>query len=301
MLVTVLGTAANGGIPQWDCCCPHCAAARADPRLRRTRSSITVSLDGKKHVLIDAGPDLKVQLEGTGLVPEPSDAGPGFRQSRIEAILLTHGHGDHTVGVAEFSTGKSFGIPVYAPSDLTRFLFRDGDRINYFGELGRLAKDYVKPHVLEENEELLLLDGLRIEGFQVEHTDRLSDGRYYPSSTFGYELEKDGKRLIYTPDLGRLPDWLLDRMDGADAFFMDATFWWDDELNRVSGIKKTSYDLGHVPVEESLETLRDVDVGRVIYTHINHTNPLADPGSVYSRKVMDAGFEVAYDGMTVNL
>jgi pyrroloquinoline quinone biosynthesis protein B len=300
MRITVLGSGANGGVPQWDCCCPNCARARADPRLRRTRSSVAVSPDGGQQVLIDAGPDLKFQLEAAGLTPRPKEAGGTFRQSRIEAVLLTHGHGDHTVGIAEFSTGKSFSIPVYAPPDLVRFLF-GSEGGSYFGDLGRLSRDYVKPIPLPEGEKVRLLGGMSVEGFRIEHTDRLGDGSYFPSSTYGYEIEAEGKCFIYTPDLGRLTEGLLERVEGADLFILDATFWWDDELGRVSGLNKTSYELGHVPAEESLDVLKGVEVGRVVYTHLNHTNPMLDPDQGMAERVRGAGLEIAHDGMIIRI
>lgn len=300
MFVTVLGSGSNGGVPQWDCCCPICSQARLDRRLRRTRSSVAVSLDGGQHVLIDATPDLKFQLEATGLVPRPEEAEFG-RQSRIDAVLLTHGHGDHCVGIAEFSTGKSFKIPVYGPADLIRFLFGTKTRGSFFGDLGRLARDYVVPHELGEEERLEFLGGLGVTGFEVEHTDRMEDGSCFPSSTFGYELEAEGKRFVYTPDLGLLTDKLLDRVEGADLFILDATFWWNDELSVVSGIEKTSYELGHIPVEESVKILKDVNIGNVVYTHLNHTNPLLDPAQPMALIVKEAGFEIAYDGMVIEL
>jgi pyrroloquinoline quinone biosynthesis protein B len=98
MIVTVLGSGSNGGVPQWDCCCSNCTQAREDPGLRRTRSSVAVSLDGNQHLLIDATPDLKLQLESVGLVPR-HEGSEYYRQSLIEAVLLTHGHGDHGVGI----------------------------------------------------------------------------------------------------------------------------------------------------------------------------------------------------------
>lgn len=300
MIITVLGSGSNGGVPQWDCCCVNCTRARENSGLRRTRSSVAVSLDGGQHVLIDATPDLKFQLETVGLVPRPGEAEFG-RQSRIDAVLLTHGHGDHCVGVAEFSTGKSFEIPVYAPSDLIGFLFGEPGNDQFFGELGRLARNYVVPHNLAEGETLGLLGGLRATGFEIDHTDRLEDGSCYPSSTFGYELEAGGRRFVYTPDLGLLTEGLLERVEGADLFMLDATFWWDEELNRISGLRKTSHDLGHVPAEESMEVLKDMDIGRVVYTHLNHTNPLLDPAQPMASMVSEAGLEVAHDGMIIEL
>lgn len=300
MIVTVLGSGSNGGVPQWDCCCDNCTRARTTPGQSRTRSSVAVSIDGGQQILFDATPDLKFQLENAGLTPRPGEAEHG-RQSRIEAIFLTHGHGDHTVGVAEFSTGKSFSIPVYAPPDLIRFMFGSHGRSSFFGDIGRLARNYVKPIQLEEGKTVEPLSGLKVSGFQIEHTDRLDDGSHFPSSTYGYEIEADGARFVYTPDIGRLSDEVLTRVEGADLFILDATFWWDDELARVSGLAKTSYDLGHVPVEESVEILRGRDIGRVVYTHLNHTNPLLDPGHPAASILKDKGFEVAFDGMRIEI
>jgi len=258
-----------------------------------------VSLNGEGHVLIDASPDLKQQLESVSLVPTPLEHDQYDRQSPIDSVLLTHGHGDHCVGLFEFSTGKSFEIPVHGPPDLIRYLFGTPGNGRFFSDLGRLARDYVKPRGLEEGVRLDLVDGLRVAGFEVPHTKKLEDGSCFPSRTYGYEVEADGRRFVYTPDLGLLSDDLLDRIQGADLFMLDGTFWWDDELARVSGLGKTSSELGHVPVEESLRVLRDLEVGRVVYTHINHTNPLLDPDQPMTAQIRKLGFKVAYDGMVI--
>ena len=301
MEITVLGTASIGGVPEWDCACPNCTAARRDPSLRRTRSSIAVTLDGDRYVLMDAGHDLKTQLETQGLTPRPDRAGGTHRESRLDSVFLTHGHADHTVGVAEFCTGKSFELPLYGPPDLIDFLFGSEDAPNYFGELGRLARDYVKPVKLGVGETVTRLGGLEIRGFEVRHTQVLPGGRRYPSSTYAYEISSGDGRAVYAPDIGLLDDAVLSRVEGCDVFLVDATFWWDDELRRVSGIPVTSYQLGHVPQVEAVETLSGVDAGRVIYTHFNHTNPVLDPNRLQSKTVEAAGHENAFDGMKIRV
>ncbi|OGD46098.1 hypothetical protein A3K69_05025, partial [Candidatus Bathyarchaeota archaeon RBG_16_57_9] len=221
MEITFLGTASIGGVPEWDCACANCMNARVNPGLRRTRSSISVTLDGRRHVLVDAGHDLKQQLEAQ-LAPTPEEAGETGRMNRLDAVFLTHGHADHTVGVAEFCTGKSFQIPVYAPPDLVDFLFGSEESPAYFGELGRLARNYVEPRGLREDEEVTAFGGLKVRGFEVPHTRVLPDGRRYPSTTYAYEFSREGKRFVYAPDLGRITDQLRDRLDGADLFIVDA-------------------------------------------------------------------------------
>ncbi|MFQ6052908.1 MAG: MBL fold metallo-hydrolase, partial [Candidatus Bathyarchaeia archaeon] len=135
MKIVVLGSGSNGAVPQWDCPCPNCTRARADPALRRTRSSVAVTLDGERYALIDASPDLKQQLESVGLVPRPRGEETHGRETRIDSVLLTHGHGDHCVGLFELSTGKCFGIPVYGPPDLIDYLFGRGGGGRFFSDL----------------------------------------------------------------------------------------------------------------------------------------------------------------------
>ena len=301
MEITVLGTASIGGVPEWDCTCPNCSAARINPELGRTRSSITVTLDGHHHILFDAGHDLKTQLEANKITPLPETAGKTYRESRLDSVFLTHGHADHTVGVAEFCTGKSFEIPLYGPPDLIKFLFGTEKTPNYFGELGRLAKNYVIPTPLREEETIVRLGEVYVRGFEIPHTQVLEDGRKYPSTTYAYEIKHNGKRIVYAPDLGKLDSWLLRRLEGADVFLMDATFWWDNELDRVSGIPVTSYQLGHVPQEVAVELLRDKGIGRVVYTHFNHTNPVLDISGHHRKIVENAGQEIAYDGMKIRV
>jgi pyrroloquinoline quinone biosynthesis protein B len=301
MIIKMLGTASIGGVPEWDCGCPNCIKARANPAFRRTRSSIAITLNEDKYIIIDTGHDIKAQLEIQNITPRLSGVGETCRESRIDSILLTHGHADHTVGLAEFCTGKSFEIPVYGPPDLIGFLFGTSSHPHYFGDIGRLARNYVIAQELKENRELTLLGGLKVKGFEIPHTTVLKDGQRFPSTTYAYEVRYDDKRLIYAPDLGKFTQDFLKRLDGADIFIMDATFWWDDELDRISGIPATSYKLGHVPQVESIEILRDLDIDRVIYTHFNHTNPVLDPKQSYQRIVIDAGQEIAYDGMNIKL
>jgi pyrroloquinoline quinone biosynthesis protein B len=256
-------------------------------------------MDEDSFILLDTGPDLKFQLEWNGLVPRREKAGDSCRESRIMAVLITHGHGDHTSGIAEFSTGKSFMIPIYGSQDIIHFLFGVDLNSNYFGNLGRLGSNYVVPHILREDKEIEL-NGIKIKGFEIEHTQREGDISY-PTNTFGYELVADDNRFIYTPDLGSLSEELLERVEGSDLFMLDGTFWWDDELSRVSGISVTSRELGHVPMEDSIGIMDEMDITRVVYTHFNHTNPINDPRTSQSKMIKEKGYLLGYDGMKITI
>lgn len=258
-------------------------------------------MDGERYVLIDASPDLKLQMEENRLNPHEAKSGDRYeRNTRIDTVLLTHGHGDHCVGLFEFSTGRCFNIPTYGPPDLIQYLFGTEGEPQFFRGLGRLAADYVQPLALEEGRRIRLLGGIEAEGFGIPHTS-FSGGAYFPSQTYGYEVSASGKRFVYAPDLSDLTEEVLRRVEGADLFMLDGTFWWDNELERVSGLKKTSRELGHVSIEESLEVLETIDVKRVVYTHINHTNPILEPKSPLLDRLAEIGFEIARDGQIIAL
>lgn len=302
MKVLILGSGSNGGVPEWDCSCGNCSRARRQKQHRRTRSSIVLTVDGKKHVLIDASPDLKAQLEASGLYPKDLKTRDHYeRSTSIDSILLTHGHGDHCTGIFELSTGKCFNIPVYASSDLIEYLFGTVVKPKFFRDLGRLASDYVQPLTLQENTRISLLNGqIEAQGFEIPHTT-VVNGACFPTKTYGYELIFNDKRLVYTPDLGDISESLLKRIEGSQLFILDGTFWWEDELERISGLKKTSQELGHIAMEKSLDILRDVSIDRVVYTHMNHTNPILDPKSSLRSKLGQVGFKLAEDNQVINI
>lgn len=302
MKVVVLGSGSNGSVPEWDCPCENCGRARRIARHRRTRSSVAVTLDGENYVLLDASPDLKNQLEFCGVLPKELHVGQTYeRNTRIEGIFLTHGHGDHCVGLFELSTGRCFNTPVYAPADVIEYLFGSEERPMFFKELGRLAPDYVKPLPISEGKVVTLFgDRLSVRGLGIPHTP-LRNGRHFPTCTFAYEVSAEECRFVYAPDLACLTDELLNTLDGADLFMLDGTFWWNDELDRLSGLRKTSSELGHVPMDESFKILSDMGIGQVVYTHLNHTNPVLKPGNPYARMLARKGFKIAHDGQILGL
>jgi hypothetical protein len=203
-----------------------------------------------------------------------------------------------------YSTGRAFKRPVYAPSDLIDAMFGTKENPGWYAMLGRLDEDYVKPVPLRDGDARTVLDGtLRVEAFEVPHTDRVGEGRYHPSRTFGYDVTflPSGKRLVFTPDIKELTEEAMRHIEGANLYVVDGTFWSDDELERTTSgkVNFTSTRLGHVPIGEgarkpaglgglkaqewakrfrgSLEVLDEVAVEHVLFDHFNHSNPAVDP------------------------
>jgi pyrroloquinoline quinone biosynthesis protein B len=307
LLIEPWGTAANGGIPQHECFCPTCRAAWEDPKLRRNMTTFRVSSSLDRYykiVFFDSGPDLRHQMMEANAAPYRATSETGWRETRTDCTFLTHGHYDHTGGLGLYSTGRAFKRPVYAPSDLIDAMFGTKENPGWYAKLGRLDEDYVKPVPLKDGDVKTVLDGsLRVEAFEVPHTDRVGEDSYHPSRTFGYDATflPSGKRFVFTPDIKELTEEAIRHIEGADLYVMDGTFWSEDELERTTSgkVNFTSTQLGHVPIGEGarkpaglcglqpqgwakkfrsgLEVLDQVAVGHVLFDHFNHSNPAVDP------------------------
>ena len=321
MSLLFLGTGANGGVPQWETGTEENVYITTQrPELWRDMSAIAVSTsldDHYKKVLIDCPPLLERQLHKARLTPQkfkPELADLGYRECRIDSVFVTHGHYDHIHGIGMFSTGKSFEIPLYGSDDLITFTFGTEQNPGYFAQLGRLSKNFMIPHKINAGEQVRTLDGaLNVTAFEVQHTKRIGEDKNFPTSTYAYriEFEPTGAWVVYAPDIKELPPYVLRIVEGSDAFILDGTFWWNDELARTTNgkVMNTSYELGHLPMEDSLEILKDVDVKRVIFTHFNQSNPMNIPGrnadvwnkfNGYNEEYNDK-FAIAYDLMEIVL
>nr|WP_245806366.1 pyrroloquinoline quinone biosynthesis protein PqqB [Cryptosporangium aurantiacum] len=280
----ILGSAAGGGSPQWNCGCPVCTAVRSGSAPSRTQSSIAVSVDRRRWYLFNASPDVRAQVEAfPGLHPS------GDRVTPLEAVLLTDAELDHTLGLLLVREARA--LRLYATPAVHETLC-DGSG------LLRLLERYcaVEWRAVVPGADVTLTDGLSCRAFDVPTTkrDRFGAGAGF-GRVVGYRLtdERTGGTLVYLPGAQTLP---RAEIDDCDCLLLDGTCWSDDE---VAGT--TSRQMGHLPVTDSLAQLPALDVRRTIFVHVNNTNPILLDDTPERRAVEASGREVAMDGLEVEL
>jgi pyrroloquinoline quinone biosynthesis protein B len=268
--VRVLGSAAGGGFPQWNCHCDTCEAAREGVRARpRTQSSLAIRGDDGPWFLVNASPDLRQQLET--LSPVGVD---GVRASPIAGVLVTDAEIDHTAGLLLLRESPA---PIHVFGDaaiegaLHDTLLRMLDRF--------CGVDW---QALDEGHEVPL------DGFTVE--------RFASGLTF-----RDGAAVVtYAPALASLDDDVIARFAASDLVLVDGTFWTEDEIPRLGISERSARDMGHVPLSGgTLAMLEQLERPRKVLVHINNTNPILLEDSPERAEVESAGVEVAYDGLEV--
>jgi pyrroloquinoline quinone biosynthesis protein B len=307
MRVRLLGTAAGGGLPQWNCRCANCQAARRAALTEPSaiaplaQCSLAVSPDGVGWYLVNAPPDVTHQLaRWPEFQPDSS-----IRSSPIRGVILTDGELDHILGLLHLREAARWTL--YATPAVTAML-EDGLRV--LPALRRYADVQVHP--------LSLGDALRLGDADAGVELRLVEtGRRLPRYLGCDEYARDGsvvgailtdrgsgKRVVHAPCVGLLSDVLRERLEGADVIFFDGTFWTDDELRSLGIGADTALQMGHVPVsgpEGSALWLSKLSAGIKLYVHLNNTNPLLDPSSQERAWVRTLGLEVAPDGWRSDL
>jgi pyrroloquinoline quinone biosynthesis protein B len=298
LTVIVLGAAAGGGVPQWNCRCPVCVRARAGDGsvTARSQASLAVSADGERWTLLNASPDLPAQLRATPAL-HPRHA---TRESPIEAVVLTGAEIDEIAGLLSLRERTPFTL--YAAAQTLQILAENS-------VFGALAPDLVPRIPVIQGEALRLPGGIEAELFAVPgkvplylEGQNAEDG-VEAETNFGVELRAAGKRLAYVPGAAAMPPALRARLEQADVLLFDGTLYTDDEMIRGAAGTKTGRRMGHMPIEGtegSLVALAGLKARR-IFTHINNTNPILIEDSPERRRVSAAGWEVAVDGMEIVL
>ena len=301
MWVRVLGSAAGGGFPQWNCTCPPCRAVRdgSRPCRPRTQSSIAVSPDYRRWFLLNASPDIHAQIESCPAL-HPSRGSDGGREVPVRAVLLTDSELDHTLGLLLLREGRSLEIHA---TEATRDALQDGT------SLLRTLNAYCPVNWVPvmPGADAPLAGGLSYRAFDVPTTKRARFGSADAKGrVVGYRLtdEHSGRALVYLPGVQNLTAAVLGQLEDCACLLVDGTCWQDDELIRLGLAGKTAREMGHLPVSGpggSLGQLAALPIEHKIYIHINNTNPILLEDSPERRAVGQRGMQVAVDGMELQI
>jgi pyrroloquinoline quinone biosynthesis protein B len=327
MRIRILGSAAGGGFPQWNCGCGNCVAVRKNVLRKnvrenkssfnaRTQAQLALSADGSAWFLAGASPDLAFQIESCpDLHPRALRNSP--RDSPIAGVVLGSCDLDHVAGLLLLRELQP--LSVYAAPSVLRILREEN---SMFGMLNRVEPQVSwTPVTADAPFPLLSADGkdsgLRCEIHYLSgrypkyvKTDVGKLPRQEATAALFFESRSEtrsdsasGKRVAYVPAVGSLSDGLLEKIEHADLLLFDGTFWSDDELQRVQGSGETAHQMGHIPVEESLRLMKNISskVARKIFIHLNNTNPILNEASPEHRAVREAGWEVAEDNWQLEL
>ncbi len=305
MKLRVLGSAAGGGFPQWNCNCAMCRGVR-DGTLNarpRTQSSIAVTSDGIDWVLFNASPDILAQLKAAPML-QPARA---LRDSGITSVVLMDAQIDHTTGLLMLREhNRPLSIWCTAPVR---------EDLSVGNPLFKVLEHYCRVdwHELSPGSGPVAIPGAA--GVRFEPLALLSNAPPYsphrdrpvPGDTLGMTLidSASGARAFYAPGLGQMEDHVWAAMCAADLILVDGTTWTDDEMIRIGASGKTARSMGHLAQSGAggmIEWLDRLPAGkRKVLIHINNTNPILDEDSAQRATLTEHGIEVAFDGMELEL
>jgi pyrroloquinoline quinone biosynthesis protein B len=305
--VVVLGAAAGGGVPQWNCGCPVCLTARGDPKHQSTQASIAVSADDDHWFLINASPDLRQQLIAT---PQLHPKAGQLRHSPIAGVILTNGEVDAVAGLLSMREGSPF--TVYAHAKVLAIL-KANSIFNVLSEqnVRRQAIEIDQP--FEPGLQDGSSSGIEILPFAVSGKGAwYLEGKVHPGGndgtgdTLGLRIKdkRSGKFFYFIAACAGVTDELKTRLAGAPLVFFDGTVWRDDELIAAGLGNKTGQAMGHIAMSGdrgAIAALDGLDIGQKVFLHINNSNPALLRGSDQRKIAERAGWRIAADGTEIVL
>jgi pyrroloquinoline quinone biosynthesis protein B len=277
--IHILGSAAGGGLPQWNCACPNCTAARTGKITPQTQSSIAISGDSEgfhRWFLINASPDLTRQIES---MPRLQPRRDSPRNSPIAGLLLTNADIDHALGLLLLRQ-QEMPLVVYA-ADETRAAL---------GWIEGVLAQFSGIEWQKTNMEFQTLNGSM--AFRTIELPR--------SVAFQFRDNSSGATALFAPSVGELTDELRNAVHESDVVLFDGTFWSDGELAAIRPGARSARQMNHLPISDgSLDFLHQSPARRKIYTHINNTNPILMASSRERAHVKQSGIEIARDGLEI--
>jgi pyrroloquinoline quinone biosynthesis protein B len=293
----ILGSAAGGGFPQWNCACRLCSFAWAgDERAaHRTQASLAFSADGSNWLVVGASPDLRQQIVANRQL-HPRE---GLRDSPVYAIAVVSADVDGIAGLVV--TRESQPLTVYAAEPVHAIIA--SNPVFAVLDPAKVARRTLPVGEAVDVGHGLTLRLLTMPGKVPLYLEDRAAVRAEPAATYAAEVSAGGRTAIYAPGCADITEAVRGTLARADAVFFDGTLYTDDEMIAAGVGTKTGLRMGHVPMsgpDGSLARLSDLP-GRRIYVHINNTNPVLLDGSPERLAVEAAGFAVAHDGMEVQV
>ncbi|MFE5027593.1 pyrroloquinoline quinone biosynthesis protein PqqB [Streptomyces sp. NPDC056656] len=303
MLLKVLGTAAGGGVPQWNCACPQCSGARAHPRRRRLHASLAVRAAEGRWYVVNATPDIAEQIEGCAEL----HPGPEQRRTPVAGVVLTDAELDHTLGIARLREAGRLELLGTEPVR---------HAVLHRQHLGTLLAPYTELTWRElpaggraeplGTQSMVHVSAIPVSGkrprYAMEDGVAPDDDGHWVTA-LRLTDRSTGRTAVYAPALGVWSDAFEEAVAEADCVILDGTFWDDDEPRRSGFSARTATAMGHLPIDGPQGTARRAASlpARCLYTHLNNTNPLVDPAAPQHKTLARLGIEVAADGMEIAL
>lgn len=290
--ILILGSAAGGGLPQWNCGCANCVKARRGEIPSRTQSSIAVSADGRNWAIINASPDIRAQLAAC---PALHPRGP--RLSPVAGVLVTNGDIDHIAGLLTLRERQPFTL--FSTGEIARVIREN--RI-----FDAVSTEVVPRREVALGRPVEIAPGVEAELFAVPGKVPLfmEEGEVRTDlegeQTVGVRLAANGREAFYIPGCARLTGALAERLAGASLVLFDGTVWEDDEMIRTGVGTKTGARMGHMAMHGpggSINAFANLGVARKVFVHMNNTNPVLDPASPERAAAEAAGWTIGEDGM----
>ncbi|MEU5691615.1 pyrroloquinoline quinone biosynthesis protein PqqB [Actinosynnema sp. NPDC020468] len=291
MKTVVLGTAAGGGVPQWNCACHPCAEVRAGRLSPRTQEGLAVSGNGVDWWLVNTSPDIRAQLVTTPVLAP----GPGPRDTPVRGVLFTDSELDHTLGLLTLRGAQN--MRVYAPATTLHALAPTRETLTAYSEWTWRQ--------VEPEQTFTVTGGLEVTAFPISGKrpryvkQSCVDGHWVVA--YRFFDPRTGGILLYAPCLAAWPAGLDDLVAEADVVLLDGTFYSPAEMGAATGRTAGQAAMGHLPMTHTLPELRRHPGVRRIYTHLNNTNPVLDPTSAEYAKLVEAGVEVVPDGTLIEV
>jgi pyrroloquinoline quinone biosynthesis protein B len=292
----ILGAAAGGGLPQWNCGCKNCELARLGEIPAQSQSSVACSVNGSDWAILNASPDIRDQMAKTRSL-HPTD----LRVSPLKSVLLTNGDIDHVAGLLTLREQQPFDL--FATQDIHDVLAANPIFAALKPELvvrRTIALGVPFQLITDLTATLFSVPGkvpLYLEG-EVVQTDLEGE------QTVGVHLQGAGRDVFYIPGCAAFKPDLKARLAGADMVMFDGTLWRDDEMVTSGLSQKTGQRMGHMSMsgpEGSIAAFDGMAVTRKVFVHMNNTNPVLRPASAEKAEAEAAGWTIAQDGMEIDL